>query len=223
MQETHWAQTQKIVGRWEIRQFRSVLLSQSERRHALPCIKRLFSDTAVHHWATKSVSDRRHGSPRRTVRIRLDMGRRFRIGDCLKVPAYVRPSSICRTSHRVAGTFIAEAGLSDRVSTLAADDLAAPQPVTSTPRGEVDEGGSVVGIIRDPLRHVAHSMDLDAFSSLKAFSTFRADRHRCMLVLRRRRKSEHCVCARTGIASAEWLRVTSRSQYQCSIGARHPP
>ena len=102
--------------------------------------------------------------------------------------------------------------------------------------GEVDEGGSVIGNVRDPLRHVAHSMDLDAFSSLKAFSTFRADRHRCMLVLRRRRKSEHCDCAGAdvpdrgeqntlaqGIASAEWLRVTSRSQYQCSIGARHPP
>jgi hypothetical protein len=28
--------------------------------------------------ATKSASDRRHGSPRRTVRIRLDIGRRLR-------------------------------------------------------------------------------------------------------------------------------------------------
>ena len=37
-----------------------------------------------------------------------------------------------------------------------------------------------------------------AYSSLKAFSTFRADRHRCMLVLRRRRKSEHCDCAGCG-------------------------
>ena len=41
---------------------------------SIPCIKRLSSDTAMHVGATKSASDRRHGSPRRTVRIRLDIG-----------------------------------------------------------------------------------------------------------------------------------------------------
>ena len=85
------------------------------RVRSIPCIKRLFSDTAVHHGATKSASDRCHGSPE-AVHIRLDIGRRLRgvgigigIGDCLKVPAYVRPSSICRNIAPVADTFIAEA------------------------------------------------------------------------------------------------------------------
>ena len=72
------------------------------RVRSIPWIKRLFSDTAVHHGATKSASDRHHDSPRRTVHIRLDIGGgsgAVGIDDCRKVPAYVRPS-ICRTSHR---------------------------------------------------------------------------------------------------------------------------
>jgi hypothetical protein len=44
----------------------------------------------MHVGATKSASDRRHGSPRRTVRIRLDVGGGSGgvwIGDCLKARA----------------------------------------------------------------------------------------------------------------------------------------
>ena len=84
----------------------------------------------------------------------------------------------------VAKTFIAEAGLSDRVSTLAADGVLPAYRQCSW-----------------SARYIAHSMYSDAFSSLKAFSTFRAHRHRCMLVLRRRgtvgtlrlRANGHCI------------------------------
>ena len=158
------------------------------RVRSIPCIKRLFSVTAVHHGATKSASDRRHGSSRRTVRIRLDIGRRLR--RCRDRRLSEGPG-LCATIidlpniAPVAKTFIAEAGLSDRVSTLAADGVAACLPAMFVVR----------------CRYIAHSMDSDAFSSLKAFSTFRAHRHRCMLVLRRRgtvgtlrlRANGHCI------------------------------
>jgi hypothetical protein len=55
-----------------------------------PLYKKTLSDTAVYHGATKSASDGRHGSPRRTVHIPLDKGGDsggVGIGDCLKVPA----------------------------------------------------------------------------------------------------------------------------------------
>ena len=143
----------------------------------------------MHVGATKSASDRRHGSPRRTVRIRLDIGRRLRRcrdrrlseGPGLRATIIDLPNIA-----PVAETFIAEAGLSDRVSTLAADGVAAP-PACGFDAAVVNREGGLFGNVRGPLRHVAHSMDPDAFSSLKAFSTFRAHRHRCMLVLRRRR------------------------------------
>ena len=131
---------------------------------SIPWIKRLFSDTAVHHGATKSASDRRHGSPRRTVRIRLDIGRRLRRcrdrrlseGPGLRATIIDLPNIA-----PVAETFIAEAGLSDRVSTLAADGVAAPP--ASLPlqrRSGRKDGGSVAGNVRGPLRHAAaHSME----------------------------------------------------------------
>jgi hypothetical protein len=86
---------------------------------SIPCIKRLFSDTAMRVGAIQSGSDRRHGSPRRTVRIRLDMGRGSQ-GARLRATII----AICPNIAPFAKTFTAEAGLSGRVSTLAADGVA---------------------------------------------------------------------------------------------------
>ena len=128
----------------EGRQIRSVLRSQS-------------------HGATKSASDRRHGSPRRTVRIRLDIGGGsggVGIGDCLKVPAYVRPASICRTSHRLLKLSSPKQDC-PIVSPRLPDGVAAPP--ASLPlqrRSGRKDGGSVAGNFRGPLRHAAaHSME----------------------------------------------------------------
>ena len=108
----------------------------------------------------------------------------------------MRPSSICRTSHRLLKLSSPKQDLSDRVSTLAADGVAAPPAC----RFDAAVAKSMMEALLPAMFAVrcgtsAHSMDPDAFSSLKAFSTFRAHRHRCMLVLRRRRN-----CRNTAIA-----------------------
>ena len=96
----------------------------------------------------------------------------------------MRPSSICRTSHR-----LLKLSSPKRDCQIVSPRL--PQMACCLPTGNV----------RGPRRYIAHSMYSDAFSSLKAFSTLRAHRHRCMLVLRRRgtvgtlrlRANGHCI------------------------------
>jgi hypothetical protein len=57
------------------------------------------------------------------------------------------------------------------------------QPACRFDAAVAKKDGGFTGNVRGPLRHVAHSMDPDAFSP-KTFSTFRAHRHRCISMLR---------------------------------------
>ena len=165
------------------------------RVRSIPCIKRLFSYTAVHHGATKSVSDRRHGSPR-TVHIRLDIGRRLRQcrdrrlseGPGLRATIIDLPNIA-----PFADTFIAEAGLSDRVSTLAADGVGAPPACRfDAAVVTIDDGSSVNGNVRGPLhRHVVCWRD--------GGTVGHCDCAGCGRYRRRRNASLQTLIARTGI------------------------
>ena len=170
-----------------------------------PLYKKTFSDTAMYHGATKSASDGRHGSPRRTVRIRLDIGRRLRRCRDRRLsegPGLGATITDLPNIAPVAETFIAEAGLSDRVSTLAADGAATGCSRSAAARRALHGPGRIF-IVESILDVSRASPPLYVGADGGTVG--------------------NCDCVRTGIPSAEWLRVTSRSQYQCSIGARHPP
>ena len=127
----------------------------------------------------------------RTVRIRLDIGRRLwrcrdrRLSEGPELRATITDLPNIAP---VDETFIAEAGLSDRVSTLAADGVAAPPASLPLQRrsGKIDDGGSVIGNVRSAAtRRSVH--EPGGIFIVEAFSTFCAHRDRCMLVPRRRR------------------------------------
>ena len=72
----------------------------------------------------------------------------------------------------VAEIFIAEAGLSDRVSTLARWRRCPASLPLQRRSGKIDDGGSATGNDRGPLRHAGQSMNPGAFSSLKRSRRF---------------------------------------------------
>ena len=102
-------------------------IQERDSCQSIPCIERLSSDTAMYHGATKSASDGRRlaeADGRHPVgyrrRLRRCRDRRLSEGPGLGATITDLPNIA-----PVAETFIAEAGLSYRVSTLAADGVAA--------------------------------------------------------------------------------------------------
>ena len=147
------------------------------------------------------------------MRIRLDIGRRLRrcrdresgsgieIGDCLKVPATCNHHR--SAEHRTQLLRLSSPKQDCQIVSPRWPQMASlPPPACGFDAAVVKSMKeallSAMFAIRCDTSRTPCSMDPDAFSSSKAFSTFRGDGHRCMLVLRRRRKSEHCDCAGCG-------------------------